>query len=128
MKLLLDTHALLWFLLDDARLSDSAGSLMRNPGNDLLVSPASYWEIAIKISLGKYTLGDDFAGFMEAQITENNLTVLPITVRHASVVATLPFHHRDPFDRLLIAQAMTEDLPVLSADPAFDFYPITRMW
>lgn len=128
MKLLLDTHALLWFLLDDAKLSGGARSLIVDPGNDPLVSPASYWEIAIKISLGKYILAEDFAGFMESQLAENDLTVLPITVAHAAVVATLPFHHRDPFDRLLIAQAMVESVPLLSSDPAFDLYPVTRMW
>ncbi len=128
MKLLLDTQALLWFLLNDARLSGTAQSLITDAGNDLLLSPASYWEIAIKISLGKYALTEDFAEFMERQIAENDLTVLPITVKHAAGVATLPFHHRDPFDRLLIAQAMAENVPVLTADPVFDLYPVTRMW
>jgi PIN domain nuclease of toxin-antitoxin system len=127
-KLLLDTQALLWFLLHDARLSGTAQSLIRDAGNDLLVSPASYWEIAIKISLGKYALAEDFAEFMERQIADNDLTVLPISVRHAAVVAALPFHHRDPFDRLLIAQAMSENVPILTADPVFDLYPVTRMW
>lgn len=128
MKLLLDTHAFLWFILGDAQLSDGAQSLVADPANDPLLSPASYWEIAIKISLGKYTLAEDFAEFMESQIRENDFTVLPITVEHAAVIAKLPFHHRDPFDRLLIAQAMTENVPVLSADEVLDLYPVTRMW
>ncbi len=128
MKLLLDTHALLWFLLEDAKLSSNARSLIADPANDPLVSPASYWEIAIKISLDKYTLAEDFVEFMESQLAENDLTVLPITVAHAAVVARLPFHHRDPFDRLLIAQAMVESVPVLSSDRAFDLYPVARMW
>ncbi len=128
MKLLLDTHALLWFILNDTQLSDNARSLMLDPANELLVSPASYWEIAIKISLGKYILGEEFGEFMEQQISENDLTVLPITVKHAAAVATLPFHHRDPFDRLLIAQAMTEQIPVLSRDQVFDKYPVARTW
>jgi len=127
-KLLLDTHALLWFILNDTQLSDNARSLMLDPANELLVSPASYWEIAIKISLGKYILGEEFGEFMEQQIAENDLTVLPITVKHAAAVAKLPFHHRDPFDRLLIAQAMTEQIPVLSGDQVFDKYPVARMW
>jgi len=127
-KLLLDTHALLWFLLEDAKLSSNARSLIADPANDPLVSPASYWEIAIKISLDKYTLAEDFVEFMESQLAENDLTVLPITVAHAAVVARLPFHHRDPFDRLLIAQAMVESVPVLSSDRAFDLYPVARMW
>jgi PIN domain nuclease of toxin-antitoxin system len=126
--LLLDTHAFLWFVLNDPQLSGNARVLMADPSNELLLSPASYWEIAIKVSIGKYALPGDFTDFMEQQITDNNLTVLPITVKHAAVVATLPFHHRDPFDRLLIAQAMTEAIPLLSADAIFDAYPITRMW
>lgn len=128
MTLLLDTQALLWFLLDDARLSNNARSLMTDPANDLFVSPASLWEIAIKISLRKYTLPEGFAEFMERQIAENHLTILPISVKHVAVVATLPFHHRDPFDRLLVAQAMSENVPVLSADRVFDLYPVTRTW
>ncbi len=128
MKLLLDTHTLLWFVLNDTRLSDNARSLMKDRSNDLLVSPASYWEIAIKISLGKYTLGEDFMTFMERQIAENDLTTLPITVKHVSTIVTLPFHHRDPFDRLIIAQAIVEEIPVLSADTIFDAYPVRRIW
>ena len=128
MRLLIDTHAFLWFVLNDPQLSSNARVLMTDPSNELLLSPATYWEIAIKISLGKYALPGDFADFMERQVADNNLTVLPITIRHAAVVATLPFHHRDPFDRLLIAQAMTEAVPVLSGDAVFDAYPVTRMW
>jgi PIN domain nuclease of toxin-antitoxin system len=126
--LVLDTQAFLWFVLDDARISDKARSVMQDPGNDFLLSAASYWEIAIKISVGKYTLPENFADFMERQIAENDLTVLPITVAHAAVVATLPFHHRDPFDRVIIAQAITERVPVLGSDAAVDSYPVTRVW
>ena len=128
MKLLLDTHTLLWFVLDDARLSSKARALMDDLGNEILISPASYWEIAIKISLGKYRLEGDFEQFMEEQIARNQLTILPISTKHASVTASLPFHHRDPFDRLLIAQAITEQVPLLSADKAFDAYPVRRIW
>jgi PIN domain nuclease of toxin-antitoxin system len=127
-KLLLDTHALLWFLLDDPRLSANGRSLIEDPGNDLLISPASLWEIAIKISLGKYTLKEDFGSFVQEQMKENELTLLPIKVEHAAQVAALPFHHRDPFDRLLIAQAMVEKSPLVSSDKAFDAYPVVRMW
>ena len=128
MKLLLDTHALLWFILNDRRLSPDARSLMMDSSNDLLISPASVWEIAIKISLGKYSLEEPFEEFMELQIAKNDLTLLPITVTHAAVVARLPFHHRDPFDRLVIAQAITEQVPVISRDVAFDAYSVTRTW
>lgn len=111
MKLLLDTHALLWFCLDDIRLSEDARSLIADGANDVLVSPANYWEIAIKVSLGKYAIDGDFAIFFEDQISENRFTALPISVRHAAEVSRLPFHHRDPFDRLLIAQAIVEQVP-----------------
>ena len=128
MRVLLDTHALLWFLLDDARVGRKARPIMTDPSNSLLVSPASYWEIAIKIGIGKYTLGEDLAEFMEREIAENEMTVLAITARHAGLVARLPFHHRDPFDRLLIAQAMVEQIPVLSSDAMFDRYSVVRVW
>jgi PIN domain nuclease of toxin-antitoxin system len=127
-RLLLDTHALLWFLLDDPKLGRDARVLMTESTNELLVSPASYWEMAIKVSLGKYALGEDFEDFMRRQMTVNDLTVLPITLRHAAIVASLPFHHRDPFDRLLIAQAMAEQIPLLGCDEVFDQYPIARIW
>ncbi len=128
MRVLLDTHAFLWFALDDARLSASAQSVMTDGGNELLLSPASYWEMAIKVSLGKYTIDEEFEPFMENQIKANGLSVLAVTVRHAAAVVALPFHHRDPFDRLLIAQAMVEGVPLLSADANLDAYPVTRIW
>lgn len=127
-RILLDTHAFLWFALNDSRLSATAADCMADPDNELLFSPASYWEIAIKISIGKYSLPEDFAVFMQAQIAENDLTILPVTVEHAAVVATLPFHHRDPFDRLLAAQATVEGVELLSADEVFDHYIATRRW
>ena len=96
MRFLLDTHTFLWAVLDDSRLSDKARTLMLNADNELLVSPASHWEIAIKISLGKYTLNDDFETFMERQTFYSEFTLLPISFKHAAVVAALPFHHRDP--------------------------------
>ena len=128
MRLLLDTHALMWFLLDAQRLSSQARTLMVDLSNELWVSPASLWELAIKISLGKYALEKDFRTFFDEQLEDNRLEILPITVRHAAAVATLPFHHRDPFDRLIIAQAVVEQVPVLSADATFDSYPIARIW
>jgi len=127
-KLLLDTHALLWFLLNDPRLSDNARRLVSDTRNDLLISPASYWEIAIKISLGKYTLTQDFESFMQEQVAKNDLRILPITIKHAAVLAKLPFHHRDPFDRLLVAQAICEQIPLVSGDVVFDKYSVARTW
>ena len=128
MRLLLDTHTFLWFALNDPSLCIKARDLMIDPGNEVLISPASFWEIAIKISLGKYRLPGPFADFFDGQIAVNHLVVLPISVAHAAVVAGLPFHHKDPFDRLLIAQAIVEDVPILSADGVFDSYPVTRIW
>ena len=128
MKLLLDTHTLLWFALDDKRLSAKAEALTTDPANDVLISPASYWEIAIKISRGKYELDVDFVQFMETLVSENNFEILPIAPAHAAAVAELPFHHRDPFDRMLISQAIVEKIPILSADDAFESYAVARLW
>ncbi len=102
MRLLLDTQAFLWFILAEPRLSATALGLITDPLNHKHVSPASYWEIAIKIRLGKYALPVPFEPFMSDQIARNYFTILPITVKHAAVLTTLPLHHRDPFDRLPI--------------------------
>jgi PIN domain nuclease of toxin-antitoxin system len=127
-RLLLDTHAFLWFILAAPKLSATALGLITDPANQQHISPASYWEIAIKIRLGKYSLPGAFEPFMRQQILKNNCDVLHITVAHAAVLTTLPMHHRDPFDRLLVAQAMIEGIPLVSGDPVLDGYPITRLW
>ncbi len=128
MRLLLDTHAFLWFLLDDPQLSANAKSLVVDPSNDIEISPATYWEIAIKISINKYSLPEPFEQFMEREIAANNFRILHIEPRHTSPLVTLPFHHRDPFDRLMIAQAMVENIPIVSRDSVMDAYPVTRLW
>jgi PIN domain nuclease of toxin-antitoxin system len=128
MRLLLDTHAFLWFVLNDPALNLAARDLMVEPENDLLISPASYWEIAIKISLGKYQLPGSFESWMQQQIQVNDFEILPITLAHAATVVSLPFHHKDPFDRLLVAQALTEQIPILSADTILDAYGVVRYW
>lgn len=128
MRFLLDTHAFLWFVLNDSALSQVACDLMVDPQNTLLISPASYWEIAIKISIGKYQLPEPFEGWMQRQIQVNEFEILPIEVGHVAAVATLPFHHKDPFDRLLIAQAATEQIPIISADSVIDAYSVVRYW
>jgi len=127
MRLLLDTHTFLWFIDDNPRLSSNAKSLLESD-NDLLLSTASLWEIAIKLSIGKLALPQPFEPFMRQQLSVNAIDVLQIETAHLSVVATLPFHHRDPFDRLLVAQASVEQLPIVSADVGFDAYSIGRMW
>lgn len=124
----MDTHAFLWFILDDPKLSERAKALIADGYNVVQISPASYWEIAIKISLGKYALPESFRVFIERELAENDLRILPIEPRHTAALIDLPFHHRDPFDRLLLAQAMAEQIPLVSADPALDAYPVTRLW
>ena len=128
MKLLLDTHTFLWFALNDPLLSERALKLITNPANDVFVSPASYWELAIKIGIGKYSLQQPVDTFFEDQLSENQFEILPIEPQHVAPLTTLPLHHRDPFDRLIIAQAMIENIPIVSADSAFDSYPVTRIW
>lgn len=128
MSLLLDTHAFLWFILNDARLSGTAKTLLSSPANVLFLSPASYWEMAIKIGTGKYVLSEPYGAFMHREITTHGIRILDITLEHCAVLTTLPRHHRDPFDRLLIAQAMVEGISIVSTDADFDAYPITRLW
>lgn len=127
MRLLLDTHAFLWFIDDNPRLSPFAKSLFES-NNDLLLSTASLWEIAIKSSIRKLTLPQPFEPFVRQQLSVNAIDILQIETAHLHVVSTLPFHHSDPFDRLLIAQALVEELPVVSADVAFGGYSIERLW
>lgn len=127
-SLLLDTHALLWFLWADARLSSEAKSLIEDAGNRKLVSIVSCWEIAIKVGLKKLDLGESSRTFLPREIARNNFDLLPIALDHATAVEGLPMHHRDPFDRLLIAQATVEGLSLVSADGAFDQYGISRLW
>ena len=128
MNLLLDTQALLWFLLDDPRLSKNARESIITQDALIFVSPASLWEIAIKISLGKYALPVPFATFWDEQLLSNDFNLLSITVSHTARVVDLPFHHRDPFDRLIIAQSLVEGIPVVSSDDMFDHYGAERLW
>jgi PIN domain nuclease of toxin-antitoxin system len=128
MRLLLDTQAFLWFLLDDPQLTTSARALLEDPANDLELSPASYWEIAIKIGLKKYVLPEAYDVFITREIADNDLQILHIEPRHTAVLTSLPLHHRDPFDRLIVAQAMVEGIPLVSADVQLDAYPILRLW
>jgi len=128
MTLLLDTHTFLWFVLDDAQLSRQARTLIEDPANDVVVSPASYWEIAIKVRLGKLDLRSSYDDFMQRGILGNDFAILPIEPRHTSLLTTLPMHHRDPFDRLLVAQATVENFAIVSADEALDAYGVRRLW
>ncbi len=128
MKLLLDTHSFLWFIGGDGRLSPTARTLIEDVTNEVFLSVASLWEMAIKISLGRLQLAEPFETFIPQQLSLNRMGLLGITISHTAKVATLPFHHRDPFDCLLVAQAQVEQMPLVSSDPAFDTYAITRLW
>ncbi len=130
MRLLFDTHAFLWFINDDPQLSVNAKSIIEDAANDAFLSIASVWEIAIKASLGKLQVQfpATFEEFITQQLTTNNIILLDISPSHFEPLFTLPFHHRDPFDRLLIAQAITEQLGIISVDGVFDQYPIMRYW
>jgi PIN domain nuclease of toxin-antitoxin system len=126
--LLLDTHTALWFFWDDPLLSPTAKALVEDPNNRKLLSIASCWEIAIKAGLGKLQLGAPCRAFLNKEIARNNFEVLAISLDHATLVEGLAAHHKDPFDRLLIAQGMLEGIPIVSADAVFDQYGIQRLW
>lgn len=128
MKLLLDTHTLLWFIAGSASLSAYARSLIEDAANEKFVSIVSIWETAIKVNIGKMSSSAPFDVLFPHQLEVNGFELLPAKVEHTSVVTTLPFHHRDPFDRLLIAQAIAEKLTLVSADEVFDDYGVTRLW
>lgn len=128
MRLLLDTHTFIWFVNDDPSLSKTAKKLIEDSQNQRWLSIASPWEMAIKQSIGKLTLTLPLKQYLNKNLPLHMVQLLPIEINHLSRVATLPPNHRDPFDRLIIAQAMTENMTLLSADPAFDQYPITRLW
>jgi len=128
MKLLLDTHALIWYYQTDLKLSNTARALIEDPANTVLVSAASYWEVAIKLATQKPLLQVPFATFIQEAIFDNGFAILPIEPQHCERITVLPFHHKDPFDRLLIAQAIAEGIPLVSADVAFDPYGVQRLW
>lgn len=124
MRLLVDSHVLLWHLLDDPRLTPGPTAIIEADDAEVLASVASLWEIAIKNALGKLEAPED----LPRRVEELGFEPLPIDVDHAWAVGQLPHRHRDPFDRLLIAQAQVEGLPILTADPAFDGYDVKAIW
>jgi|SRR5688572_10956311 PIN domain nuclease of toxin-antitoxin system len=128
MKILLDTHTFIWFVMGNTKISAVARTLIEADNNEKIVSTASLWEIAVKLSIGKLNLALSFDEFVSKQLYGNGFDLLKIETGHISSVSTLPLHHRDPFDRLLIAQAIVENIPVVSADKAFDSYAINRLW
>ncbi len=128
MNLLLDTHAFLWIVSGDKRLSRKAKKLYLDKSNEVYLSAASIWEMAIKISLGRLTLEDPLENFIAMHALGNGMKILEIRPKHLYKIEDLPFHHRDPFDRVIIAQSMLESYFVLGSDKAFDSYPIRRVW
>jgi PIN domain nuclease of toxin-antitoxin system len=128
MRLLLDTHAFLWWVEDAPQLSTKARSAIASADNECLLSFVSYWEMAIKSSLGKLALAKEIRRFIAEQLAANAFQPLGIEPRHIFRVAELPFHHRDPFDRLLVAQALEEDLSIVSRDRVFRSYGVARVW
>jgi PIN domain nuclease of toxin-antitoxin system len=127
-RLLLDTHTLIWYYQTDPKMSATARTLIEDPANGVLVSPASYWEVAIKLSTQRPLLQVPFAAFVQEAIFDNGFTILPIEPRHCDRLIGLPPHHKDPFDRMLIAQALAEGIPLVSADAALDPYGVQRLW
>lgn len=128
MALLLDTHAFLWWVDDAPQLSERARAAIAQPDQTCFISLASCWEIAIKTSLGKLTPASSLERFVAQQMAINGFQPLAITLAHLGRVAALPFHHRDPFDRLLAAQAIDQELTMVSADAVFEKYGVGRVW
>ena len=129
MSFLLDTSTFLWFVTDDKMLSTVARRVLEESSDDIYLSLASIWELAIKANLGRgLKLPRPFADFIDIELEAEHIRVLDISVDHVKHVADMPLHHRDPFDRLLIAQSQVEGIPVMSNDAAFDHYAIQRLW
>ncbi len=128
MKLLLDTHAFLWFIGGNDRLNAYARALIEDEANDRYLSVASLWEMAIKVSIGKLDVPLPFTRLVRQHVVGNAIDVLQVEPEHLDEQRKMPFHHRDPFDRLIIAQAITEEMTVFSRDSAFEEYPIRFVW
>jgi PIN domain nuclease of toxin-antitoxin system len=128
MNILLDTHTFLWFVADDQRLSNKARALIEAEENQPFLSIASLWEMAIKVSLGKLKFGQPYDLFIPQQLAMNGIGILNLSLEHTAAISTLPFHHRDPFDRLIAVQARLEKMCIVSVDTAFDAYEVQRVW
>ena len=128
MRYLLDTHTLLWFISQDKKLSDKARQLILDSSSEIFLSIASLWEIAIKINIGKLTLDEPFEQLFPRELHFHKIRILDITVDNLVRLTTLPSHHRDPFDPLIIAQALDEEISVIGVDTRFDGYGVNRKW
>jgi PIN domain nuclease of toxin-antitoxin system len=128
MEILVDTNALLWFVANDSRLSAVASQVLSDPAKQRMISVASLWEVTIKFSLNKLPLALPLADFFNQHLWPTKVRLLPIETAHLLKLASLPQHHRDPFDRLIVAQALEEKLPLVSSDAMLDAYGIQRLW
>lgn len=128
MRLLLDTHTLLWFFMGNSKLSANVKYLIEDPQNLKLISIVSVWEMTIKQSQNRLTLGKNAASYIQEKLNWVDFELLQISLNHLKGLSSLPFHHKDPFDRLLIAQAMQENVAILSKDMAFGAYPVEIIW
>lgn len=128
MRLLLDTHTFLWWLDDDRRLSTTARRVIEDSDNEVFVSAASGWEIAIKTQLGKLRLPAAPESFITEQLLHNGFKSLPISLSHALQVSMIPAFHRDPFDRILVVQSIVERMPIITADPLVTQYQAETIW
>lgn len=128
MRYLLDTHTFLWWIVDDPQLSPRAGAIIRDPSNEIWFSATSAWEIAIKAQLGRITFEDDPVEFIPQQVAANGFRHLPIQSDHALHVSRLALLHRDPFDRMLVAQALIERMVLLTADQTIAKYDVQVVW
>jgi PIN domain nuclease of toxin-antitoxin system len=127
-RVLVDTHALIWAVDEPARLGSTARRALEDDSNEVVISAATVWEIAFKTGLRKLTLSMPYKEWMNRAIADLGATILPITVEYADAQATLPNYHRDPFDRLLVSQAQVENIPLASNEETFDRYGISRLW
>jgi PIN domain nuclease of toxin-antitoxin system len=127
MRALVDSHVLIWWMTSDSRLSKRAAAILRDRRSEILVSSAVGWELAIKVNLGKITPASLIESLEEAMLSET-FTELPIALPHAIRAGLLPLHHRDPFDRLLVAQAQSLETPIISGDSLLDGYGVERLW
>jgi len=126
-RYLLDTHALLWASRASSELPPAVGEAIVDAANDIFVSIASYWEIGIKASMGKLPLEGTLAAF-QSRVEAMNILTLPLTIQHLDIIRTLPFHHKDPFDRIIIATAIKERLTLITGDHEIAPYPVSQWW
>ena len=128
MRFVIDTHTFIWYVTNNSKLSLTARELINDGNNVVLLSVASVWEMAIKHSIGKLDFELPFITFVESQIRQNDMALLQIEIEHLALVANLPLYHRDPFDRLIISQAILEQIPIVGVDKVFDSYSVRRLW